>query len=243
MSLLFEGAIAVKAAMLSGNRDVEEIIIDYKRKDKDCAFIKRQAENRGVKVTLKSREEIDGLAEKSTHGGIIAYVGERKYQSLEDVFTKEHPFLCILEGIEDPYNFAYLLRSLYAAGCDGVIVGERNWSSAGDVIAKGSAGAGEYIPIIVSKDFGETIKELKEHGVKLYTAMRSDEAIPYFDADYRSGCCIAIGGEMRGLSKDVLKATDQDIYIPYNSNFRNSLTASSAGAILAFEVNKQRFVR
>ena len=241
MSLLFEGAIAVKAAMLSGNRSVEKLIIDAKKKDHDTAFIKRQASIRNIPIELLSREEIDALASKTTHGGILAYVGDRIYQDLNVVLNKENPFICILEGIEDPYNFAYLLRSLYAAGCDGVIVGERNWSSAGDVIAKGSAGASEYIPLIVSSDFEATIKELKAHNITIYTAMRSDNALPYFEVDYTKGCCIAIGGEMRGLSKVVLSGSDQDIYIPYASNFRNSLTAASAGSILGFEVSKQRF--
>ena len=243
MSLLFEGSIAVKAAMLSGNRDVHEIIIDSKRKDKDTAFIKRQAESRNIPVTLKSREEIDALASKTTHGGILAYVGERKYQTLDNVYDNENPFVCILEGIEDPYNFAYMLRSLYAAGCNGVIVGERNWSTAGDIIAKGSAGASEYIPIIVTNNFEETIHSLKEHGITLFSAMRTDDSIPYYEANFTKGCCIAIGGEMRGLSKIIRNETDCNIYIPYANDFRNSLTATGAGSVLGFEVSRQRSIK
>lgn len=241
MSLLFEGSIAVKAAMLSGNRTVEQIIIDEQKKDRDTAFIKRQAEMHNIPVILKNREEINALASKNTHGGIIAYVGERTYQNLTDAFNQENPFLCILEGIEDPYNFAYLLRSLYAAGCNGVIVGERNWSTAGDIIAKGSAGASEYIPTIIANDFKEVIEEMKSHNINLYCAVRTDDAIPYFEADFKAGSCIAIGGEMRGLSKVITSNSDTNIFIPYANEFRNSLTAASAGSILAFEVARQRF--
>ena len=241
MSYIFEGTIATKAALLNEKRHVEKIVIDRKRKDKDVSFIKHQAEKRGVLVEQMNREEIDQIASKSTHGGVISYVGERAYDDLTPLLEKENVFLCILEGIEDPYNFAYLLRSLYAAGCDGVIVGERNWSSAADIICKGSAGASESINICVTSSFEDTCKLLKEHDIALYSALRNDEAIPYFKADYTNKICIAIGGEMRGLSKPVIEHTTQAIYIPYASNFRNSLTAASAGSILAFEVNKQRY--
>lgn len=238
--LLFEGAISTKAAMLAGNRTVYRIVIDKTKKDKDTAFIKRQAEARGIPVDLVAREEIDALADGKTHGGLISLVGERTYQHIEQVLQGDTPFLAILEGIEDPFNFAYALRSLYASGCDGVIVSERNWTSAASVIAKASAGASEYCNIVVSTDFQETIQKMKRHGIRILSCMR-DNAIPYFQEDLTKRICLAIGGELRGLSKLVLENSDQNIYIPYGSTFRNALTASSATSIVAFEVVRQRF--
>lgn len=239
MTYLFEGAIATKAAMLSDKREVVELLIDEKRKDKDCAFIKRTATSKGIPITLLPREEIDALACKTTHGGILCRCGERTYQTLEDII-KPNGFTVILEGIEDPYNFAHILRSLYALGCDGIIVPERNWTTVADVIAKGSAGASEYISIVSTSDMAQTIEELKQHGVKLFGAMRSDKAIELYSADLTGPICIAIGGEMRGLSKVVEQAIDTQIYIPYENDFRNALSAASSGAILAYEVARQR---
>lgn len=239
MEFLFEGAIASKAAILANHREIYEVLIDEKRKDKDCAFIKRIAASKGIKITLLPRDTINALASKTTHGGILCRCGDRQYQSLDEII-KPNGFTVILEGIEDPYNFAYLLRSLYALGCDGVIVPERNWTTAADVIAKGSAGASEYIPIVSCCDMVEAITTLKQRGVKLLGAMRSDEAIPLYDADLSGSICIAIGGEMRGLSKVVSSAVDTQIYIPYENDFRNALTAASSGAILAYEVSRQR---
>lgn len=239
MEYLFEGAIACKAAILAQNREVYEILIDSKRKDRDCAFIKRIATQNNIPITLLSREEIDALASKTTHGGILCKCGERRYQTLEEII-QPNGFTVILEGIEDPYNFAYILRSLYALGCNGVIVPERNWTTASDVIAKGSAGASEYIPIVSVSDMGEAIATLKQNGIKLLGAMRSDVAIPLYEADLTGSICIAIGGEMRGLSKVVENEVDTQVYIPYEGDFRNALTAASSGAILAYEVARQR---
>lgn len=240
-SLLFEGSISVKAALLAENRSVLELLVDRKKKDKDTAFIKHQAAARGVPITLLDRTALDELCEGQTHGGVAAKVGPRTYQSLEFLMSQKQPFLAILEGIEDPYNFSYAIRSLYASGCNGVIVGERNWTTAAHTIAKASAGASEYIPIHVSQDWQATIAALKQHQIKLLCCMR-ENAIPYYAENLRQPVCIAIGGELRGLSNAILQFSDQNIYIPYGSNFRNALTASSATTVVAFEVIRQRTI-
>ena len=51
---------------------------------------------------------------------------------------------------------------------------------------------------------------------------------------------LAIGGELRGLSKVVIEASDQDIYIPYANDFRNAMTAAGSAAILGFERLRQQ---
>ena len=104
---------------------------------------------------------------------------------------------------------------------------------------KSSAGASEYLNIVVSDDIPSLIKDVKKHGVKCFAAMRKD-AISCFDADYTGPSLIAIGGEMRGLSKGVLEQMNQNIYIPYANDFHMALNASSATAVLAFEVLRMR---
>ena len=156
-----------------------------------------------------------------------------------DCFQDKNPFLAILEGIEDPFNFAYALRTLYAAGCSGVLLNERNWAHQDGLIAKSSAGASEYIRLIDCKDMENTLEICKEKGCTLYCAMRKD-AIEMYDADYTKPFILAIGGEKRGLSKIVLNQSDQNIMIPYANDFKNALNASSAVAAVAFEVVRQR---
>lgn len=233
---LVEGNISVKACLLANRREVFEIYVDKKKKDKDTYYILKQAELRNVPVIQKTREEIETLAEGKTHGGMIAFVGERTYQQIEDI---ENPFYAVIEGIEDPFNFGYICRSLYAAGCHGLIVPTRNYSTAVTTVTKSSAGASEYINIIPSDDIASLIASLQNKGIKLYCAMRND-AIVYTKADYRKGCILALGGEKRGLSKQILELSDQNIFIEYANDFRNALNGASATSIIAFEVLRQR---
>ena len=65
-------------------------------------------------------------------------------------------------------------------------------------------------------------------------------AVSLYDYRFPNHTCIAIGGEMRGLSKSVQEYSDQNIYIPYENDFRNSLNAVSAAAVIAFEFVRQQ---
>ena len=79
----------------------------------------------------------------------------------------------IIEGIEDPFNFGYICRSLYAAGCHGLIVPTRNFSTAVTTVTKSSAGASEYINIIASDDIPSIVRDLQSKGIHLYCAFLS----------------------------------------------------------------------
>ena len=219
--MIIEGNVSVKAAVLGNKRSVERVIVDEKKHDKDTSWILHRCEASG-----------------KTHGGLIAECGNRQYQDISACLN-ENPFLCVLEGVEDPFNLGYVIRTLYSAGCSGLIIRNRDWSNVESTIMKSSAGASEYLNIVLSDDIPSLIKDVKKHDVKCFAEMRKD-AISCFDADYTGPLLIAIGGEMRGLSKGVLEQMDQNIYIPYANDFHMALNASSATAVLAFEVLRMR---
>ena len=235
---IVEGNISVKACLLAHKRTVHTIMVDRKKDDKDTQFIIRQARKAHVEVKLCQREEIDAIAQGKTHGGMIAICGQRSYQDLSKALKKPTLFLALVEGVEDPFNFGYVLRTLYAAGCDGVIVPSRNWSTAADVVTRASAGASEYINIFVSDNFEETLADLKASNVKLLCAHRKD-AKNLYSYQFPKRICMAIGGEMRGLSKVVMRASDQNLFIPYQNDFKNAMTAAASTAIFAFEYVRQ----
>lgn len=233
---LFEGALSVKAVLLANKRVVEQVVIDDKKQDKDTAFIIKVAKAKGIDVKRANRDAIDELCSGKTHGGVICYADERINDSLDKL--KDGNFLCLLEGIEDPFNFGYCLRSLYASGCEGVIVGERNWLDSATTVTKSSSGASENLPIYVSKDLNETLNSLKPR-FSILCATRSN-ALSIYDDLGDQPILLAIGGERRGLSKIVLDHSTRNVYIPYGSDFRNSLNACSAVSVLAFEIMRQR---
>ena len=240
MSIIYEGTISVKAALQSKYRSISEVWMDEKKKSKDFGYILKMCEVHNIAVKRVSREEIDAVASGKTHGGLIAYVSNRRYVDLDELFACEGSrFFVLLEGIEDSYNVGYSFRSLYAAGCQGVIMPKRDWSKDEGAIVKSSAGAYEKLPIYVCDDYSDLLDRCKKENVQLVCAMRED-AIDMYEYDYTQSVILALGGPLRVLSTTLLQHTNQNIYIPYATEFRNALNASSAVSILAYEVFRQR---
>ncbi len=239
MEYIIEGTLSAKAVIEAKRRPVNKVLINKAKKSRDIDYLVRIARSNKIEVVFVDESEIDLHVEGKTHGGVIGFVGERSYQSLEDLLKTNNPFIAILEGIEDPFNFGYCLRSLYAAGCDGVIVTKRNWTSVVDIVTKSSAGASEFINVYESEDLPETIRQLKDHGLTIYGANRK-EAVSLYKTKFTDKLVIAIGGEKRGLSSKVASLCDHNIYIPYANDFRNAINGSSATAIISFEIFRQR---
>lgn len=239
--MIIEGNISVKAAILADHRIVDEIWIDDKKQQhKDVRFIIQQAHQKQIPIILKNRQQIDQVSQGKTHGGVIAFVQPRLYQSIQELQNAK--FLVVLEGIVDPFNLGYIFRSLYAAGCDGVLMGEYDYHDQEVQITKASAGAFEYMPIVQSQHLRKDIQWLKKQGFTVYGAYRN-QAVAYHQIQYPDQVILCIGGEMRGISKDVLLEVDQNIDIPYGRAYRNALNASSAASILAFEILRQKSIK
>ena len=237
--MILEGAISVKAALEAKRRSIYEIITDGRRPDRNRSYILALARNAGIPIRTRSSEEISVLAGGTSHGGLLARAGERIYSRASDLFAQKNPFLALLEGIEDPYNFGGALRSLYAAGVTGVLVPERNWCSAAGIVTKASAGASEKIEIACVSDWDEALSEAKNAGIRILCAERKD-AVSLYESDLTGPVLLVFGGEMRGISSKIMAHSDQNIFLPYGSDFRNALSANSAAAVFAFEAYRQR---
>ena len=238
MSVIFEGAISVKSALESKYRSVKKIWMDETKKTKDFGYILAIACKENIEVERVSSEVINGLASGKTHGGVIAEVSSREYSKISDVTDVDNPFLVLIEGVEDGYNIGYALRSLYASGCNGVLFSKYVMNDEA-LIAKSSAGASEKMPIVIVEDTKTVLEHIVSSGIKVICAMRKD-AVSMYEANFNTPVLLAIGGPKRGLSSSVLDYSNQNIYIPYATDFRNALNASSAISILAYEVYRQR---
>ncbi len=171
---------------------------------------------------------------------MVALAGERRFVPLEELAREQAtPFLVLLDGIEDPFNFAASLRAFYAAGAHGAVLPPRNWMSAAGTVARGSAGASELLSLSVAEP-ADAVDSLSERGLAIVAAAAERDARPLWDADLRGPLLLVVGGERRGISRALLERADSVVRIPYGRDFRQSLGTTSAAAVLAFEVLRQR---
>ena len=237
---ILEGFISVRAALKAGSRPIHAIYIRRNKWDRGVAWLERAAREASIPVERIDADVVDSLAGGSTHGGVVAQVGPRRFVSLDDIARdRPAPFVAMLDGIEDPFNFGQAVRALYAAGADGLIVRPRNWLSAAGVVARASAGASEWIPTAVAETAQDAAAYFRARGLTVAVAAR-DNAIPIYAADLTVPLFLIIGGEKRGVTRSFEDRADLRLAIPYGSAFDQSLGTAPAAAILAFEVLRQR---
>ncbi|MBQ7353060.1 MAG: RNA methyltransferase [Clostridia bacterium] len=244
-STVFEGMTSIRAILdcLKENkpntRKIIEILYDIdkeKSKSKELGYLRKMSDIYSFQVRGTSFEEIDHYSIGASHGGIIALCGEKQYDELTSDKIKENGFYVMLEGIEDPYNFGYALRSIYASGADGIILSKRNWLSAAGVVCRSSAGASERLDAFIACD--DFIKHFKSKGYQIVCADIKN-SVSVYESNLKKPIFLIVGGEKRGISSSVLSQADQIVRIEYGRDFSAALSAASASTILAFEVFKQ----
>ncbi len=244
-SLIFEGMTSISAVINSpicNDRKIIKVLYDIskeKSKRKELDFLRYRSMEMNFEIEAVLADEIDKLTIGKSHGGIIAICSDRNIPSLRESLDdiKSDGFYVMIEGIEDPYNFGYALRSLYAAGADGVILSKRNWMTAAGVVARASAGAGEMLPMFIdAEENSAEIFKSKRYKV-ICAGIRNSVSI--YDADMKKPIFLIIGGEKRGISASLLSKADGIVRIDYASDFKGSLSAASSAAIIGFEVMHQ----
>ena len=150
----------------------------------------------------------------------------------------ESPFIILLDELEDPHNFGAILRTADAVGVHGVIIPKRRAVQLNSTVAKTSAGAVEYVKVAQVTNIAQTLKILREEGLKIVGGDISGTE-NFFEADLTGGLVLIIGNEGKGMRRLTRENCDLLIKIPMVGKI-NSLNASVAGAVLMYEVFKQR---
>ncbi len=153
---LIGGHISLASVIDTRSRKINKIILDKDRQRRVCSasyhypekaqykMLLRYAEENSVPVELLSAEEFSRLTLGGSCGGIAAVVGDRKFEDPASL-TDSSGFTLLLDGIEDPFNFGYILRTAYASGVEGVFLPKRNYFTSAATVIRSSAGASEML--------------------------------------------------------------------------------------------------
>ncbi|MBQ8508505.1 MAG: RNA methyltransferase [Clostridia bacterium] len=246
---IFEGMTSIRAVLAAieageSDRRIVRILFDETRaraRGRELSYLKAMSCKYGFPLEPAAPEVIGDMALGTTHGGLLLEATERTIPPLTaDAVRRdlpEKPFFAMLEGIEDPYNFGYAIRSLYAAGVDAVVLSPRNWMSAAGVVCRASAGASERCRMYLAES-AACAAVMRELGVKI-VCCDMDNSVSMYDADLTRPIFLAVGGEKRGLSRELLSAADTVIRLDYGRDFPAALSAASAATIAGYEVFRQ----
>ena len=152
----------------------------------------------------------------------------------------EPPFIILLDNIEDPHNLGAIIRTANLAGAHGVIIPKHRAVGLTATVAKTSAGALNYTPVAKVANLGQTIDELKEKGIWFVCADMDGEVM--YRQNLTGPIGLVIGNEGNGVSRLVKEKCDFTTAIPMNGDI-DSLNASVAAGVLAFEIVRQRMAK
>lgn len=243
---IFEGMTSISAVIKSicefgSDRRIVKILFDEarsKQKSRELKFLSHKAQELGFDLEPSSEVVIDELCAGKTHGGIAAVCTKRSFPELNVNFLTSGSFFALIDGVEDPYNFGYSVRSLYAAGVDGIILPERNWMDFAGTVARSAAGTSELASICFCNSL-EAVKAFKDNGFEVVCAGIRD-SVSIYEHDFSKPVLLVVGGEKRGISGQILELSDVNVRIDYAREFMGSLPSASAISVIAFEIARQR---
>ena len=241
--LTIEGRNAVIEAFRSG-KTIDKLFVLDGCQDGPVKTITREARKQNTIITYVSRERLDQLSETGKHQGVIAYAAAYEYAEVEDMLKLaeekgEPPFLFLLDGIEDPHNLGAIIRTANLAGAHGVIIPKRRAVGLTSTVAKTSAGALNYTPVAKVTNLSATIEELKEKGLWFVCADMGGQEM--YKLNLKGPIGLVIGNEGEGVSRLVREKCDMIASIPMKGDI-DSLTASVAAGVLAYEIVRQRMM-
>lgn len=239
---LIGGRNSVIEALRSG-RSLNKLIVQDGIKGGSIGEIIALAIESGVPIDYVKIEKLNQLAEGLRHQGVAAMVAPVRFYDLDEVLAAaqakgEDPFLVLLDELQDPQNVGAIIRTADAAGVHGVLMPKRRSCPLNAVVAKVSAGAVEYVPVVSIGNIAQTIEELKKKGLWVIGADMDGE-VDYFSGNLKGPIVLVIGAEGKGLGRLVREKCDLLVKIPMRGGV-SSLNASAAGAILLFEIVRQR---
>ena len=236
-----EGRNAVREALKAG-RTLDKLYVQKGLSDAAIREIISEAAGQGIRPFLLEKEKLDELSQTGRHQGVIAETASYEYAEVDDILKAaaekgEDPFILLLDGIEDPHNLGAILRSAHLAGAHGVIIPKNRAVGLNATVAKVSAGAVNYIPVARVTNLSRTMEELKQKGLWFVCADMDGEVM--YRQNLTGPIGLVIGSEGDGVSALVRKHCDFITRIPMSGRI-DSLNASVAAGILAFEIVRQR---
>ncbi|MEE1315020.1 MAG: 23S rRNA (guanosine(2251)-2'-O)-methyltransferase RlmB [Faecalimonas sp.] len=240
-TLVIEGRNAVIEAFRAG-KPIDKLFVLDGCQDGPIRTIVREAKKHDTILKFVTKDRLDQLSETKKHQGVIAYAAAYEYSELEDIFSLaekkgEDPFVILLDNIEDPHNLGAIIRTANLAGAHGVIIPKHRAVGLTATVAKTSAGALNYTPVVKVTNLAKTMEELQKKGLWFVCADMDGESM--YRLNLKGPIGLVIGNEGEGVSRLVKEHCDFVASIPMKGDI-DSLNASVAAGVLAYEIVRQR---
>lgn len=242
------GRNAVDEALAAGIPATELVVLDSAVEDPRVLRAKRAAERTGLPLSLRTRPELDRLADGLPHQGIALVIAPFTYADLGAILPAAsdsgadgaaRSMVVVLDHIQDPRNLGAIARSAAAFGADGIVIPERRAASVTAAAWRASAGALARIPVVSVVNVARAVSSLKRAGY-VVIGLAASGGVPIERLDRRlvdQPVALVVGGEATGISRLVSEHCDALATIEIGTQ-TESLNASVATSIALYLLTK-----
>ena len=197
-----------------------------------------EAYNNGYLIELLVKENSDYKLDVETNEiseNIIKYLSDLKTPTgifgickKKTMNLKEGKIL-VLDSVQDPGNIGTIIRSSVAFNVDTIVINEKCADIYSDKVIRASQGM-IFSSNIIKENLEEFIIKIKKtHKV---FATKVDGGKPLKDIEKTENFVIIMGSEGSGVSKELLEAADEYLYIPMNKKCESLNVAVATSIIL-----------
>jgi 23S rRNA (guanosine2251-2'-O)-methyltransferase len=228
------GIHPVREALRAG-RAIERVLFTKGAKGPRIEELVALCHERKIPVRFEAREQLDRYGSGAQHQNVVAFGATEVQASLAQTMAAGGLHV-VLDGVEDPHNLGAIIRTAHAAGAAAVVIPERRAAGVTETVARTSAGALAYLPVVRVVNTGRALEQLKEHGYWIYGLDESGKDT-YDCVEFTKPSAIVLGAEGSGLHEHVAKKCDFLVRIPMAgeaaSGKRQSGVASGASSGVA----------
>ncbi len=227
---------------VEAGKELEKVLIQKGNRNELTGELLQLLRVRQVPYTTVPIEKLNRITRKN-HQGTIAFLSAVVYASLDNIISQSYaqgkePLLIILDRVTDVRNFGAVARSAECLGAQGIVIPAKGSARIGGDAIKASAGALHHIPVCREENLKDTIRYLRESGIRVIACTEKAEQLSY-QADLKGPLALMVGSEEDGISPAYLKMADEQVSIPLQGNIA-SLNVSVATSIFLYEVVCQR---
>lgn len=240
------GLRAVEQLLAGDKTTIRRIFAEYRTANPRVEAVLARAREAGIDIQSANRARLQQIGGEARHQGIVAEIrrstvlDEAGLRSMieEKLSAGEHPFLLMLDGVQDPHNLGACMRTADAAGVDAVIVPRHGAAGLGPTVSKVAAGAAEHLPFAPVANLGRVLDWLGDYGVsRVVTSDQAGKSL--YETDLSGSVVLVMGGEHAGVSKGLARRCDVLVSLPMLGEV-SSLNVSVATGICLYEARRQR---
>lgn len=232
------GRHPVEAALASPHVAVERVAILRSRPPAERDALRRPCQAAGIEFEELSRAAMDGLTGSPRHDqGIAARVRLQRVAPLEALVAttrgrsaRTPSRVLALDGVTNSQNVGMVVRSVVAAGFEGLL-----WPMAGQpwvngLVVRAAAGAIFACPIYLCETLAEGLATLQSAGFRSF-GLAADASRSLFDLVPPHRAVFVLGSESQGLSEPVAALLDERLGIPMSEGIESLNVAVAAGLV------------